>query len=165
MIIGIDPGPTNSAYVVIDDSYNINTQGLKVIAKGWVPNAELEKLLEKESNPKHSLAIEFIQSYGASVGQSVFLTCYWVGVFSKAFNVKKNTRLYARPSILSHITGGIRSKGKKQVRQSMMVRFGGTKKGEPLHGITNHIWDAVAVVVYHIDGALLGAVEWGEMKT
>lgn len=113
----------------------------------------MERLLEKIRNPDDILAIEWLQSYGMAVGQDVFLTCRCVGRFEKSWGYQENIYLYARPSILSHITGGVRGKGSSdsRIRQSLILRFGGTKKGEPLHGIHNHKWAALAVATYFLD--------------
>lgn len=45
-----------------------------------------------------------------------------------------------------------------------MLRLGGTHKGEPLHGISKHKWDALAAGIYHSDGAKLGGVDWARIE-
>tara|TARA_R110000851_G_scaffold301587_8_gene458223 strand:- start:676 stop:1152 length:477 start_codon:yes stop_codon:yes gene_type:complete len=153
---GIDPGTYKSALVGIDEEF-------KVIFKQYASNLEIEKTLET-LNQKHTLCIEFVQSYGMAVGQTTFLTVRAVGRFEKAFGDDANIYLYTRPTILSHITGGVRGKKKTQVIQSLKLRFGEAKKGQPLEGISNHLWDALAVAVYHLDGAKLGHVDWAAIN-
>lgn len=99
-----------------------------------------------------------------AVGQTTFLTVRAVGRFEKAFNNDTNIYLYTRPTVLTHITGGVRGKKKTQIIQSLKLRFGEAKKGEPLEGISNHLWDALAVAVYHLDGAKLGQVDWAAIN-
>ncbi len=153
---GIDPGTTQSALVGIDEDY-------KVVYIKYAGNLEIEQALES-FNLKDTLSIEFVQSYGMAVGQTTFLTVRAVGRFEKAFGDDANIYLYTRPTILSHITGGIRGKKKTQVIQSLKLRFGESKKGQPLEGISNHLWDALAVAVYHQDGKPLGHVDWAAIN-
>ena len=65
---------------------------------------------------------------------------------------------------MSHITGGVRGKKKTQIIQALKLRFGESRKGEPLEGISSHKWDALAVAVYHLDGAKLGAADWANIN-
>ena len=156
-IYGIDPGTEKSALVGINTDY-------KVVYKEYASNADIEETLEKSDPNNHQLCIEFVQSYGMAVGQTTFLTVRAVGRFEKAFGNDANIYLYTRPTILSHITGGVRGKKKTQIIQSLKLRFGEAKKGEPLEGISNHLWDALAVAVYHQDGAKLGHVDWAAIN-
>lgn len=152
MIYGLDPGTKESAIVGIDESYNIKYHK-------YLKNSNMEEELENLSNSFDTLAIEWLQSYGFAVGQDVFLTCRAIGRFEKCWEFQENIYFYARPTILSHITGGVRGKKKAQVRQACLIRFGGSKKGEPLHGITKHKWDAFAVCIVHVDGIKNGSTK------
>ena len=157
MIYGIDPGTEKSALVGIDEDY-------KVQFIQYDTNLEIEKTLETFNPDQDSLAIEFVQSYGMAVGQTTFLTVRAIGRFEKAFGNDANIYLYTRPTILTHITGGVRGKKKTQVIQSLKLRSGESRKGHPLEGISNHLWDALAVAVYHHDGAKLGHVDWAAIN-
>jgi len=158
VIYGIDPGTYQSALVGIDEDF-------KIIYKLYADNKEIEIALTqlKKEGGNNTLCIEFVQSYGMAVGQSTFLTCRAVGRLEKAWGDDDSINLYARPSILSHITGGVRGKKRTQVRDALRLRFGESKKGHPLEGIKTHLWDALAVAVYHLDGHKLGAVDWAKM--
>ena len=157
IIYGIDPGTYDSALVGIDENFS-------VVEKLYGKNSDIEKALAPLYSPENFLAIEFVQAYGMAVGQTTFLTCRAVGRFEKAWGSDDNIALYTRPTILSHITGGVRGKGKSQIINSLKLRFGEAKKGHPLEGITKHKWDALAVAVYHADGAQLGAVDWAKIN-
>jgi len=99
-----------------------------------------------------------------AVGQDVFLTCRWVGRFERCWGYFNNVYLYARPTIISHITGGVVGRKRGVIRRALMLRLGGTHKGEPLHGISKHKWDALAAGIYHSDGAKLGGVDWARIE-
>jgi len=155
----LDPGNDRTALTILDENF-------KVIDHWHSSNQEIFDILFENENAEDHLAIEWLQSYGQAVGQSVFMTCRWVGRFEIAWGDQENTYLYARPSILSHITGGVRGKKKSAIRQSLILRFGGSKKGEPLHGLNEHERDAMAVGVYHLDGIKQGAdltVDWARV--
>jgi len=157
VIYGIDPGTYDSAIVGIDEQF-------KVVEKLYDKNLIIESFLEKADPTNNVLTIEFVQAYGMAVGQTTFLTCRAVGRFEKAWGQDDNIYLYTRPTIISHITGGVRGKGKTQILNSLKLRFGEAKKGHPLEGIKTHLWDALAVAVYHLDGAKLGAVDWAKIN-
>jgi len=99
-----------------------------------------------------------------AVGQSTFMTIRYIGRFEKSWGRDSSIFLYTRPSILSHITGGVRGKKKGDVIKALKLRFGESKKGYPLEGIKKHLWDALAVAVYHLDGAKLGGVDWANIN-
>lgn len=77
MILAIDPGNVESAYVIVENDLS------KVIEKGKVDNYKLLDLLrywqDKYDWRIEYFAIEGIQSYGMAVGKSVFETCYFIG--------------------------------------------------------------------------------------
>ena len=70
-VLGIDPGPNESAYVIWD--------GAKVCEHGYLANAALSQRLT--GNGYDTKAIERVSFYGQTVGASVFETCEWVGRF------------------------------------------------------------------------------------
>ena len=157
IIYGIDPGTYDSALVGIDETFS-------VVEKLYEKNSDIEKALVPLYSPENFLAIEFVQAYGMAVGQTTFLTCRAVGRFEKAWGTDDNIALYTRPTILSHITGGVRGKGKSQIINSLKLRLGESRKGHPLEGISKHLWDALAVAVYHLDGAKLGLIDWAKIN-
>jgi len=157
-VYGIDPGTYQSGLVGIGEDF-------KVFYKLYDDNLKIEEALVDIYRKGDVLCIEFVQSYGMAVGQSTFLTCRAVGRLEKAWGHDESIRLYARPSILSHITGGVRGKKRSQVRDALRLRLGESKKGHPLEGIKTHLWDALAVAVYHLDGHKLGEVDWARINT
>ena len=82
MILAIDPGNEQSAYVVID-------KDLTPIQFAKVENLELMELIKSgEFKDCDHLAIEMIASYGMAVGKTVFETCVWIGIFMEALKTE-----------------------------------------------------------------------------
>ena len=151
----IDPGTTQSAWVIFESG--------TILEKGLEPNEELRwrlwRFINEASSKKEEVdvAIEMIQSYGMPVGREIFETCLWVGRYVEIvkYNLGREPHLYSRTKIKAYVTGSSKAKD-KDVRQALMTRFGGAKKGEPLEGVSKDIWSALAVAVYHYDGSVLG---------
>lgn len=147
-IIAIDPGPTESAYVIwgvaaIQKPYDfgiIRNDAMIGVLKAWH---------DTTSNPA-VMAIEMIGHYGTGmpVGSEIFDTCIWIGRFTQAFGAERTHRLL-RATIKTHICGSPRAKD-ANVRQALIDRFGGKtaiKKGGPLYKVSSHCWAALAVAI------------------
>lgn len=152
MLIAIDPGTTQSAYVEFN--------GEKVLRRGILPNEELETLLRSNAKwtsytEQNAVACEMIASYGMPVGKEVFETVFWIGRFSVVSGHPFH-RLY-RLDIKTHLCKSARAKD-GNVRQALIDRFGGKdaaigKKAKPgpLFGVSSHLWSALAVAVTFFD--------------
>jgi hypothetical protein len=141
--VGIDPGPRESAYVVWD--------GHRVIRSGDLRNGELAEYLDSASEGV-TVACEWIESFGMSVGREVFETVFAIGTFSQHAVL----RLVPRRDVKLHLCASPRAKD-GNIRQALIDRFGavGTKKNPgPLLGIAGHRWAALAVAVTAHDLAL-----------
>ena len=135
MVIGIDPGPRESAFVVWD--------GERVVSCGDMLNRDLALQLDSASS---TIACEWVESFGMAVGREVFETVFAVGVFSEH---AKPFRLVPRRDVKLHLCASPRAKD-ANIRQALIDRFGevGTKKNPgPLFGISQHRWAALAVAV------------------
>lgn len=135
MVIGIDPGPRESAFVVWD--------GERVVSSGDLPNQELATYLDSACSP---VACEWIESFGMAVGREVFETVFAVGMFSQHVD---RLRLVPRRDVKLHLCQSPRAKD-TNIRQALIDRCGdvGTKKNPgPLFGISQHRWAALAVAV------------------
>jgi hypothetical protein len=147
VILAIDPGPMQSAYVQCD-------RGVPVSAS-IVPNDELLGWLRHRSEFV-DLAIEGIACYGMPVGKETFDTCIWIGRFIEANGGVHN--LVYRGDVKMHLCRSMRAKD-PMIRQALIDRFGpgkekaiGTKKNPgPLYGIKSHCWSALAVAVTYCD--------------
>jgi len=144
-ILGIDPGSAETAYTIIDGDYNI-------LASDKLPNAMLMVLLPQMEVSQ--VAIESIQSYGMAVGREVFDTCFMIGrLQQKLEDMGKPVTLYPRPEYTRRLCG-VGKVNDAVLRQALLLRFGGDKKGEPLSLLkgASDKRSAFAVAVYHLDG-------------
>ena len=73
-VLGIDPGPKESAYCVWD--------GEKIQDSGKVPTEAVLDVIYKASTFNETcVACEHLQCFGMGVGKEVFETAYWIGDF------------------------------------------------------------------------------------
>jgi hypothetical protein len=141
-ILAIDPGTTESGYVVFDEG--------RIVAAGIAENHEMIELISEAKNCDE-LACEMIASYGMAVGRETFETCVWIGRFIQQW-VSDNGKTWGfiyRKDVKIHLCGSMKAKD-ANIRQALLDRFGqvGTKKNPgPLFGVKSHIWSALAVAV------------------
>ena len=152
MVIAIDPGPEESALLVL--------VGNTITHAMYDDNDAIVDWLYKERDlcgigtgrHKFPLVIEKIASFGMPVGAEVFETVYWSGRFAEAYGAKYVSRI-TRIEVKNHICHSARAKD-GNVRQALIDRFGpvGTKKKPgPLYGISGDLWSALAVAVTWAD--------------
>lgn len=146
-IYGIDPGTLHSALVVIPAG-----DSKEIIYSGWRPNAVIEDYLQWEMRSCDVLALEWVVNYGRTVGEEVFRTAYACGRFSMIATHLKVKRLLetGKPDLNMHFCGTRTSK-KPQTRRALIDKWGGdaeTRKDGNLRGVTDHMWDALAVAVH-----------------
>lgn len=147
-ILAIDPGPTESAYVIWDGH---------LMNHGHVGNWEMRRLIQVEYRLACDLAIEMVACYGMPVGRETFETCLWIGRFHEL--ARREPRLVYRKDIKLHLCQSMRAKD-SNVMQALKDRFGGSaavgtkKKPGPLYGISNHKWAAIAVAIYAADNPI-----------
>lgn len=144
--IGIDPGTTESGYVILD-------QGA-IRESGVIVNAEMLELVKRVDSDV--LAIEWIQAMGMAVGKEVFETCMWVGRFVQASRTTAETvRLIPRNKIKLHHCNSNRAKD-ANIAAALREKYGekGTKKAPGFFfGVNSHAWQACAVAFYVHEGA------------
>lgn len=153
LILSIDPGPTESAYVLYD------TETKQIMPTfGKHPNELMVKFTRAYSEGLASLlSIEMVASYGQRVGQTVFETCVWIGRFIQAWEEasgKHWIKVYRRKDVFAHLC----PEGKPNdsaVRTAICNRYGGdariakgTKKNPgPLYGLKGDMFSALAVAI------------------
>ena len=158
MIISIDPGTTESGFVVWDGKY--------VRRKGIVENDTLVQMLRPGSRgalieqglPKgNSLVIEQIRSYGMAVGKETFDTVFWSGRFAEAWNPRPWSQV-PRLAVKMHLCHSARAKD-TNVWQAIVDRFGapGTVKKPNLH-YGEEYGDKTTKLVKHMRAALALAI-------
>jgi hypothetical protein len=155
MILAIDPGNKESAYVVLDEN-------LKPIEFAKVNNDVLRdriKFLYRDYEISFA-AIEMIASYGMAVGKEVFDTCVWIGRFYE--NIERyleiEPKYIYRKDEKMNLCQSMKAKD-TNIRQALIDRFAqhdfkngkGTKKNPDwFYGFKADIWAAYAVgVTYH----------------
>lgn len=146
-VMGIDPGPTESAYAIIRSDYTI-VRAEKVLNHSLA----IENWSCQLDGPCH-VVIEGLACYGRPVGRETFETAYMVGrVIERAEQAGIGWTIYARPEYANAIAGC----GKVTdavLRQALLLRFGSDLKDGPLHqlrGATDKR-SAYTVAVYHLD--------------
>jgi hypothetical protein len=168
VILAIDPGPSQSAYVLSD--------GARVIEHDKLDN---DDVIDAMGRPPlcdaWHLAIEMVASYGMPVGADVFTTCVWIGKFAYCWQslTGHDAQLVYRKDVLLHLCNKRNAKD-ANVRQALIDRFGpgkdkaiGLKKSPgPLYGVSGDVWSALAVAVTTADErAKYGAVAPDPMGT
>lgn len=152
-ILGIDPGTTESGWVIYD------TENHSIIDKGIDENETVDlTVINKESD---AVAIEMVASYGMPVGKETFETVYWIGRFAEmAISLSKGVyRYYKKTDINPSIC--FNSKANDSIiRRALLDMFPktgggsepsiGTKKQQgPLYGFNSHMYPALAVALTH----------------
>ena len=148
LVMGIDPGPTESAFAIIRTDYTI-------VRAAKVPNREIniEDRYSSSLDGLRHVAIEGLACYGRPVGRETFETAYMVGrCCERADLAGVPYTIYARPVYANAIAGTGRVTD-AVLYQALRLRFGGVKKGEPLFALKGQsdLRSAFAVAVYHLD--------------
>lgn len=152
LIIGIDPGPTKTAWVELDPD------PLFLVASGYEDNETVARRfrynMDKGLLKDPQFAIEMIASYGMPVGKEVFETCLWIGKFIEHWG---GASLVYRKQVAVHICNSVKASD-ANVRQGILDLFPrtgggktpqiGTKKEPgPLFGVSGDIWSALGVAL------------------
>jgi len=146
ILLAIDPGPTLSAYLVLE------TEGYQILDKGKVENDKLMELVK--TGYYDMMAIEVMQSFGMGVGQSVFETAYYIGrLMQIAEGLGSKVRMVYRSEVKMHHCHTMKAKD-TNIRTALIDRFGapGTKKNQgKTYGITKDTWSALAIATFVAD--------------
>lgn len=128
-LLAIDPGCSESAYVILNDGKHID-------ARGKLPNSELLRLIRPNYVIGHAEAhfvtatecvIEMLAgSYGQAVGKETMDTAAFVGRCQEAWFTSHGTEagLIYRKTAVTHVTGNPKAND-SHVRQALVDRFGG----------------------------------------
>lgn len=157
--LAIDPGNTDSAYVIVDEQSRPH-------AFDKLPNPDLLALLPTICNG-HGIgtaAIEMVASYGMAVGAEVFDTCVWIGRFAVRLDadIHVPTHLVKRLLVKVHHCHSAKAKD-SNIRQALVDRFalgqpnyGKGTKANPgwFYGFSADVWQAYALAVYAADTRL-----------
>jgi hypothetical protein len=154
-VLAIDPGTTESGWVLLDSEGEPSGFGKE--ANEFVL-ALVYDYAEDRANLGGTLAVEMVASYGMAVGAEVFETCVWAGRFIEAWGGGE-IRVYRR-DVKLHLCGQTRAKD-GNVRQALIDRYGGKDKAigkkaspGPCYGMSGDVWQALALAVTVHDGAV-----------
>lgn len=145
-VFAIDPGPTQSGWVIFE--------GGKVVQSGVDNNHDMLPWV-KHGQHADVLAIEMIASMGMAVGQTTFDTVRWIGRFQQAWKEPEAVKLVYRHQVKTHLCGTQQAKD-PNIRQRLLDKIGlpGTKKAPgPTYGVKSHAWAALAVAVTALEAA------------
>ena len=153
-ILAIDPGSSESAFVVMDKNtyapYNIGKDQNEKVLQG---------LKIRRINADH-LAIEMIASYGMPVGREIFETCVWIGRFIQEWESLGGTYSYVLRKDEKMMICHSPHANDATIRLALADRFaygtpngGKGTKSKPVwfYGFKADIWQAYAVGVTFID--------------
>ena len=135
MIVAIDPGTTQSAYVLMDEDY-------KIYRAEILPNEALLDYLRTLAPHLYKVVIEMIASYGMPVGAETFETCVWIGRFS----LWDDTHYIYRKDVKMNLCGTMRAKD-PNIRQAVIDRLG----KENTKMLRKDLWAAAAVALTYLD--------------
>ena len=147
MILAIDPGNVESAFVIMDKKY-------RPLEFGKWENDRILGLISCSGVCCKEFVIEMVASYGMAVGATVFETCVWIGRFIETAERvgMKVTRVY-RKDVKMNLCNSMKAKD-SNIRQALIDRFGvvGVKKNPGwFYGFKADIWSAYAVGVTYYD--------------
>lgn len=157
-ILAIDPGTTDSAYVLMNDDYTIKNRNFYKFKNELV--LKTIKDIGGNYDDGMTVVIEMVASYGMGVGQEVFDTCVWIGRYTQAAiergcKVEYVFRMEEKMALCQN------SRAKDtNIRQALIDRFArfdkkngkGTKKNpDVFYGFSRDIWSAYAVGVTWLD--------------
>lgn len=134
-VLAIDPGPTESAFVLYD--------GTRILDHGhWSNIALRNRLRQRTFGESYITVIEEIESFGAVIGKHILKTVFWSGRFAEA---SRPFELLPRAKVKLHLTGRRNTKD-SDIRSALLARFGGFPAG-----FTSHRYAALAVAVTWMD--------------
>jgi len=145
LILGIDPGPEESALVWI--------RGERIERVENASNHDVARIVKECGE---TVAIEDFQPYGVRLGHESMATIKWVGIF--AYLAGERAVVIARPDVKQHLCN-CRTAKDADVRDAIIHRYGctsktarGTKKEPgPLYSVSGHAWAALAVALVALD--------------
>ena len=148
IILGIDPGPVLSAYLVMESST------YEIVDKGKIDNDKLIGIVK--TGYFDMLAIEGMQFYGMKngVGKTTFDTAYYIGrLMQIADELGSKTKMVYRSEVKMHHCHTMKAKD-TNIRQALIDRFGepGTKKKQgKTYGISKDMWSALGIATFVVD--------------
>jgi hypothetical protein len=133
-LLAIDPGTTESGWVVLDDDNQIVDAGVQ-------PNDDMLTVIRLW---RDDTAIERFEARGNAIGDDSIETIIWTGRFIQA---SRHVFVVRRSAVKSYLCGTQSAKD-TNIRQALIDLIGppGTKRNPgPTYGVTKHAWAALGV--------------------
>lgn len=166
--LGLDPGPLESAYVLLAEDGKTILAHEDLVNDGMIEYISNSFPLFQEMGGME-IACEMVQHYGSGmpVGAEIFQTVLWVGRFQqKAAEIGAPFFLIFRPHVKQHLCHTVAATD-ANIRQALIDLIGPVRQMElvkkynrkgqwqmvkkltkgPLDGIHDHQWAALAVAV------------------
>jgi hypothetical protein len=141
LVIGIDPGTKQSAYVAWDGQW--------IQELGTEPNPQVAKYLRdvgRRTGRDTCVVFEAIESYGMPIGKETLETVFWTGrlfqIARDTIGPKQVSRL-PRRAVKKHLKLG-KGSGDPQVRAALIRRY---RHPNDWRGLKSHQWAAFALAV------------------
>jgi Holliday junction resolvasome RuvABC endonuclease subunit len=166
-ILAIDPGPEQSAWLILDSPGGLATGRIvdfgqwetervralcRVIGKTHVGRFPAERAAIDVA------AIEWVESYGMTVGREVFETVHWAGRLTEAIAFQDIPVVQISRRRVKFAICGDNKVNDSNIRAALLERWGGKAAAVgskaapgPLYGITKDVWSALAIAVTHAD--------------
>lgn len=156
-VLAIDPGPVQSAYVVLRDGRHTDFKKCE--------NDAMKALIAANEWQAATVVIEKVESYGMAVGADIFKTVWWSGRFWEVAEVAGyKCEEMPRRVVKLHLCNNSRAKD-KNIITALVDRYDpdraygaygkGTKKNQgPFYDFAGDVWQAMAVGVTFADGLL-----------
>lgn len=141
LVIGIDPGTTQTGWAVLADGH--------VSDSGVLQNDDVLRNIMSYGAGGYRLAIERFEARGMPMSEDSIATVIWTGRFQQAWHDPSAVDMVKRSRVKLALCGSNRAKD-PNVRQALIDLLGppGTKKAPgPTYGVASHAWAALAVAV------------------
>ena len=153
--LGIDPGNVESGYCFVDGDYSIRNAG-----KGANTNiiGLIKDMAEVPPHEGFAVVIESIQYYkNRPINQTTIENCYMIGRLIQACLEELLVPHLIPRSEYGTAICGTKKCDDATLWRALKLRFGGDKKGEPLHCLKGNTdkRSAYALCVYYLDGLKL----------
>lgn len=155
-ILGIDPGNTFSAGVILDDGRIVDKQRLQnADFLRWLDDVKCGQITLRGYESKElRVAAEMVACYGMTAGATLFETCVFLGRCQAIF---PEMALVTRVQVKTELCRSARAKD-QNVRQALIDIYGppGTRKNPGgTFGVSADIWSALAVATAYGRGCPL----------
>ena len=144
IVLGIDPGPKQSAKVLWDGE-RLYEHSAEILANEDVRLDYSQEVI---------VAVEHLQCFGMGVGREVFETAYWIGEYRRACKLANLTFIpVTRGEVKMHHCHSMRATD-SNIRYALIDRFGapGTKKAQGVtYGLKKDLWSAFAIATMTFD--------------